>query len=67
MPRMTSAPEKITLAWLEVVVMPNGEVICDGRTLGWFNKLGRFLSVKVFGAGPDGDPGERAQPENGGQ
>lgn len=58
---MTSAPKDITLAWLEVVVMPNGEVICDGKTIGWFNRLGRFLSVKVFGAGSGADPGERAE------
>lgn len=43
---MTKAPKKIVLAYLEVVVMPNGEVLCFGESLGWVAKLGRFLTPK---------------------
>lgn len=32
---MEQAPDKMTLAKLEVLVMPNGEILCEGVTLGW--------------------------------
>lgn len=39
-------PTEITVCLLEVVVMPNGEVICNGRTLGWVEATGgRGLST----------------------
>lgn len=44
---MTTAPTQITVACLQVIVMPNGEVICAGRSLGWITGtqgLGRFLT-----------------------
>lgn len=42
-------PEEITLCRLEVdcVLMPNGEVISEGKTLGWFKDLKDRLSLKV--------------------
>ncbi len=30
---------KIRLAKLEVVVMPNGEIICSGKHIGWMDEL----------------------------
>lgn len=39
-------PKDITLANLEVLVMPNGEILCLGFTVGWVNKLGRMLTPK---------------------
>ncbi len=36
-------PKEITPAWLDVVVMPNGEVICLGKTVGWVKTLGPYL------------------------
>lgn len=45
---MTKAPGEITVCHLEVVVMPNGEVICAGKTLGWVtgkDGLGKYLTV----------------------
>lgn len=44
---MNKAPEDITVCLLEVVVMPNGEVICLGKTVGWFDTLGKYLSEKA--------------------
>lgn len=44
---ITAPPEDITPAWLNVVVMPNGEVICLGKTVGWVTTLGRFLRTEV--------------------
>jgi hypothetical protein len=40
---ITTAPTEITLAWLQVVVMPNGEVICSGQTVGWFKTHQSYL------------------------
>lgn len=37
-------PHDITPALLELIVMPNGEVLCLGKTVGWVKTLGRFLS-----------------------
>lgn len=43
---MDKAPDKITLCSLEVVVMPNGEIICLGKTIGWVEQFGKYLTVK---------------------
>ena len=37
-------PKEIAMARLDVVVMPNGEVICLGKTVGWFEELKGCLS-----------------------
>ena len=41
---MTKAPKQITACHLECIVMPNGEVICNGRSLGWIKELGKYLT-----------------------
>jgi len=33
----------IELAYLEVILMPNGEIICKGETVGHLRKFGEFL------------------------
>lgn len=43
---MKTAPKEITVALLEVVVMPNGEIICAGKSVGWVDKIGKYLTVK---------------------
>lgn len=40
-------PSKIILCNLEVVVMPNGEVISNGKTIGWIKELGEYLTEKA--------------------
>lgn len=40
-------PDAPLVCNLEVVVMPNGEVLCLGKTVGWIKTLGRFLTPKV--------------------
>ena len=40
---MEKQPEQITLCTLEVVVMPNGEIICLGESLGYFKKFKKVL------------------------
>jgi hypothetical protein len=38
-------PESITLCNLQVVVMPTGEIICAGKTIGYVSQIGEFLTV----------------------
>lgn len=40
-------PKDVKLCTLEVVLMPNGEVICLGKSLGWFDKLKDYLTIKI--------------------
>lgn len=40
-------PENITLCTVEAVLMPNGEVICLGKTIGFYKTLKEYLTVKV--------------------
>jgi len=43
---MKEAPKEMTICNLEVLVMPNGEVLCLGRTVGWVKELGKYLTKK---------------------
>ena len=42
-------PDEITVCELEVVLMPQGEVICSGKTVGWFKDLQPYLKLKKRG------------------
>lgn len=42
-------PEEITLGLLEVVIMPNGELINQGKAVGWFKDNKKYLSLKQEG------------------
>jgi len=44
---MEKAPEEMTICNLEVLVMPNGEVLCGGISLGYVKDLGKYLTPKV--------------------
>jgi len=39
-------PDEITLCTVEAVLMPNGEVICLGKTIGFFKTLKEYLTIK---------------------
>jgi len=43
---MKKPPKNITVCRLQVVVMPNGEIICDGKTIGWVKDIGKYLIVE---------------------
>jgi len=43
---MEKQPEEITVCQLEVVLMPNGEIISLGKTVGWFKDYQKFLTPK---------------------
>lgn len=47
---LTQAPKDITVCYLQVVVMPNGEIICLGKTVGWVKELGRYLTKVDVGS-----------------
>ena len=34
------------IKYLEVLVMPNGEILCEGKTIGWVDKFGKYLFDK---------------------
>jgi hypothetical protein len=42
---MKEQPKKIVVCHLEVVLMPQGEVICKGKTVGWFKDLKEHLTL----------------------
>jgi len=37
-------PNEITTCKLGCIVMPNGEVLCLGNTIGWFKDLKEYLT-----------------------
>jgi len=39
-------PEEITVVEVDAVLMPNGEVICLGKTIGFFKELQKYLTIK---------------------
>lgn len=43
---METQPEDMTVCNLECVLMPNGEIICMGKTIGWFDDMKKYLSPK---------------------
>ncbi len=42
-------PKGMTICNLEVLVMPNGEVLCNGVSLGMMGKFGKHLTPKKVG------------------
>ena len=43
---MKEQPKEIVVCNLECVVMPNGEIISSGKTIGWFKEFQKYLEVK---------------------
>ena len=46
---MKEQPKEITVCLLECVLMPQGEIICLGETIGWFRKFKKYLMKKTRG------------------
>lgn len=42
---MKKIPEEITVCELTVIVMPQGEILCKGKTIGWFKEFKEFLKI----------------------
>ena len=43
---MKKIPKEMTLCKLDVVLIPNGEIICLGKTLGYFKDFKKLLTAK---------------------
>lgn len=39
-------PKEMTICNLEVLVMPNREVLCMGKSIGWIDEFGKCLTKK---------------------
>lgn len=44
---MKEIPKEMTVCKLDVLVMPQGEVIFLGKTIGWFKDLKDYLEPKL--------------------
>jgi hypothetical protein len=44
---MKKQSNKPMICNLEVLLMPNGEIICLGKTLGWFKEFKEFITKKT--------------------
>jgi len=44
---MIEQPTEISVCNLECVLMPNGEIISMGNTIGWFKDYKEHLEIKV--------------------
>ena len=38
-------PKELTICTLEVLLMPNGEILCLGKSIGWFKEFKKYLTV----------------------
>ena len=43
---MKQIPENITLCELEVIILPNGEILCNGKSMGFFKDFKKYLTEK---------------------
>lgn len=43
---LTWTTTRMTLANLEVLVMPTGEILCLGKTIGWVKQFSKVLTIK---------------------
>ena len=50
---MKELPKEITVCKLDCILMPQGEVLCLGKTVGWFKDLKPYLE-KDEAAAPKG-------------
>ena len=39
--------KEIKVMRLQCLLMPNGEIICNGKTLGWESELGKYLKEET--------------------
>jgi hypothetical protein len=47
-------PNEITTVYLQAVLMPQGEIISQGKTIGWFKDCKKFLvDARLIAAAPE--------------
>lgn len=42
---MKDIPKDLTLCQLEVLVMPNGEILCAGKVIGYFKEFKKYIKT----------------------
>ena len=42
---MNKQPSEMTVCTLQVLLMPNGELLCLGKTVGWFKEFKEYLEI----------------------
>ncbi len=52
-------PKEITVCKLECVLMPQGEIISQGKTVGWFKDLKKYLEITAKTDSPSEKKGKR--------
>ena len=45
---MRQQPDDIVVANLEVIIMPQGDIISNGKILGQFKEFKKYLTLKVI-------------------
>ena len=54
--RMKKPPEEMTICNLQVLLMPNGELLCLGKTVGWFKEFKKYLVPVTKSGAPTINP-----------
>jgi len=44
--KIKKQPEELIEIYLHAVLMPNGEIICLGKSIGFFDKFGKYVYKK---------------------
>ena len=45
--KLKEEPQEPIVCYLEIVVMPNGEIIHAGKSLGWFRNHKKYVYVAI--------------------
>ena len=53
---MKKPPEEMTICNLQVLLMPNGELLCLGKTVGWFKEFKKYLVPVTKSGAPTINP-----------
>lgn len=40
-------PDEIKVGYLQVLLMPNAEILCNGETIGWYDPLHKYIYEEV--------------------
>lgn len=48
MTKMIKQPTEITVVYVEAVLIPNGEIISCGKSLGWFREISHAVHDKKY-------------------
>ena len=55
---MQKQPDEMVICNLECLLMPNGEILSNGKSLGWFTTHGKSLTPLRYADGSPVEEGE---------